>query len=47
MRLYKDLGELKTVQVWHDNVDEKTAWFLQKITVINSESSERYTQDWY
>ncbi|XP_063448038.1 polycystin-1-like protein 2 [Mytilus trossulus] len=42
MRLHKDLGDLKTVQVWHDNVDEKTAWLLQKITVIKAESSERY-----
>lgn len=43
MRLDKDLGELDSVQIWHNNIDGKTAWHLRKITVIKAENGNRYS----
>ena len=41
MRLHGDLGDLETLQIWHDNTDGKTAWNLRKVTIINAEKDDR------
>jgi len=41
MRLNEDLGDLETLQIWHDNTDGKTAWNLRKVTIINAQADDR------
>jgi len=42
MRLNSDLGDLETLQIWHDNIDGMTAWKLTKVIIVKAGTFDRY-----